>query len=125
MSVPRWGVHEGIKYTPKRSILKICPICKNLFLQNYKGNKKYCKEMCAYEAKKTMQKDIDKKKIANRDLFEHANYMMKFRHDNPTVKKIQVGTDYVPKPKLRADGSKDWNAFHRLLQGKLNKFGMV
>jgi hypothetical protein len=38
--IPRWGIHNQIKYSPRRSIVKECknPKCKRLFLQYNRGN---------------------------------------------------------------------------------------
>ena len=125
MSVPRWGIHEGIKYSPRRSILKVCPICNSFFLQFSRGKKKYCKELCYLKAKKSIQTSINKKMIENRDTSEHADYMRDYRSENPIVKKVPVGTDYVPNPELKVDGSVDWDAYHELLHNKLNKLSIT
>ena len=48
--IPRWGIHKQIKYSPRRSLLKICPECDKLFLQYNKGYRKYCSDVCRANA---------------------------------------------------------------------------
>lgn len=122
--VPQWGTHDGVKYSPKRSILKICPICNEFFLQVSRGKKKYCNKLCSIKAKIQNQKEINRKMIKNRDKFEHANYMMRYRQENVSIRRLQVGTDYVPNPELKEDGTVNWNEYHQMLQGKLQKLGL-
>jgi len=126
MSVPRWGIHQGIKYSQMRSILKVCPICEELFLQVSKGNKKYCSEICSDNAKKKQMKPIHQRFIQNRDKFKHADYMRDLYAEGKLSKsKWDVGTDNVPKPKLDGNGSVDWNAYHQRLQSKLHRLGLA
>ena len=125
MTVPRWGVHEGVKYSPRRSILKVCPICGAFFLKNTRGKKKYCKELCSIKAKKMQMVSIHQRFIQNRDSFEHANYMRELYADGRLSKRTwDIGTDKVPKPELNEDGTVDWNKYHQIMQGKLHKLGL-
>ena len=47
-----------IKSFPRRTLIKTCPICKNLFPQKGKGNKKYCNPKCASIAKAHQRRDV-------------------------------------------------------------------
>jgi hypothetical protein len=126
MSVPRWGIHQEIKYSPRRSILKVCPVCKEFFLQVSKGNKKYCSDICSDNAKKNQMKPIHQRFIQNRDKFEHANYMKDLYAEGKLSKsKWDVGTDNIPKPELNDDGGFDWDAYHQRLQSKLHRLGLA
>lgn len=126
MTIPRWGFHQGIKFSPRRSILKVCPICENFFLQISKGNKKYCNDVCSENAKKKQMIPIHQRFIQNRDNYDHANYMRKlYVNERLSKSKWDVGTDNAPKPKLNDDGGVDWNAYHQKLQHKLHKLGLA
>ena len=126
MTVPRWGVHQGIKYSRMRSILKVCPICNEFFLQVSRGNKRYHSELCSIKAKKKQMQKINQRIIQNRDSFEHANYMRELYADGRLSKRTwDIGTDKVPKPELNEDGTVDWNKYHQSLQGKLQKLGLA
>lgn len=126
MKVPRWGIHKGIKYYPKRSILKLCPVCNQLFLHNSKGNKKYCSELCSINAEIGLKKARNKEMINNRDNFEHANKMRDLYMEGKLSKrKWTVGTDIIPKPKVLENGSIDWDSYHVKLQSKLTKLSLT
>ena len=123
--IPRWGIHRGIKYSPRRSIVKICPVCSNLFLHWNKGNKKYCTNICSSNAKRSIQRIIDNKLIKRRDKFEHANK----RRDNyaqclTNEKTWTIGTDYAPKYTVNEEGNIDWANYHEKLQKKKERMGI-
>ena len=122
ISVPRWGIHNQVKFSPRRSILKICPVCDGFFLQVSRGNKKYCDELCSIKAKKQQMKITNQRIIKNRDKAEHANYMRELYADGRLSKKTWTpGTDTTPSAPVMEDGSVDWDAYHKTLRGKLQK----
>lgn len=145
--IPRWGIHYGIKYSPKRSIIKICPYCKKLFFQRRKGNKKYCLK-CSKKAKKQQTQKSDKKKIERRDKQEHANYMRlqrrKYTNNFSTgligIKPSQISPDIaltynlenpgintvpeVPFKKTKKGMEKDYDTFHEKLKREKKRLGL-
>ena len=126
MSVPRWGVHKGIKYSPRRSILKVCPICEEFFLQVSKGNKKYCEELCAIKAKKEQMKIINQRIIKKRDNFEHAEDMRnRYANGDLSKEKWTVGTYSLPSMPLDNKGNPDYDKFHELLNKDKLKIGLI
>lgn len=46
--VPRSGTHEGIKYNKKRTLVRICPVCKSFFeiIGSKNASKKFCSNQC-------------------------------------------------------------------------------
>lgn len=145
--IPRWGIHNGIKYSRKRAILKICPCCKKLFLQIEKGNKKYCGK-CRIKAKKIQTQKSDQKKLKNRDKLEHANSMRVQRRKHQInssngsigVKPSQISPDIaltytlekpgittvpeVPIKKTKNGIVKDYDAFHKKLEREKKRLGL-
>jgi hypothetical protein len=102
--IPRWGIHNQIKYSPRRSLLKICPQCDKLFLQYNKGYRKYCSDIYRANAKRTQMQKIN----ANRDTFLHElhrkwDYAQGLRSE----RKWKPGTAIIPKPKIK-NGKTDW-----------------
>jgi hypothetical protein len=59
--IPRWGVHYKIKYSTRRSLLKICPQCDKLFTRYKKGYRIYCCDVCRANAHREQKRRIDKK----------------------------------------------------------------
>jgi hypothetical protein len=49
--IPRYGVHDGIKYSPRRTLIRFCEICGEPFISIGHG-KKYCSEACYMYTKK-------------------------------------------------------------------------
>ena len=118
--VPRWGVHDGVKYSPRRSILKVCPICHHLFVQYNQGYRIYCGDICRIKAHRAQKKVIDAKIRAKRDKFEHAEqeriaYAQKLR----SKRTWGPGTMKIPKPKLDSEGNPDYDDYHQKLSKKL------
>ncbi|MCE7697855.1 MAG: hypothetical protein K8E24_003125 [Methanobacterium paludis] len=121
MVVPRWGIYEGIKYSPRRCILKICPVCKELFVQYDRGYKIYCSDVCRIKAHKEQKKIIDAKIRAKRDKYEHAqqrriDYAQKLRSERTW----KPGTMTIPKPKVDDEGNVDYEDYHQRLARKLS-----
>lgn len=54
MRVPRYGMHNGVKYTPRRTLIRICEHCGQVFINNGHGQK-FCSEECQLEVR---QKNI-------------------------------------------------------------------
>lgn len=52
--VPRYGIHGGIKYSPRRTLLRWCLICNNPF-HPAKNVQKYCSEECLQESNRIKQ----------------------------------------------------------------------
>ena len=51
MEVPRYGIHNGIKYSPRRTLIRWCIICGNPFIP--KGRRdKVCSDECRVQLKK-------------------------------------------------------------------------
>ncbi|MEL7669349.1 hypothetical protein [Methanobacterium sp.] len=124
MTVPRWGVHQGIKFSPRRSVLKVCPICKEFFLQSSRGNKSYCDELCSVKARQFKMKLINQKIIRNRDKSEHADYMMRYRENNVSNKVISKGTYIPPSVPVDNNGNPDYVKYHELLSVDKRRFGL-
>jgi len=102
LKLPRWSSYNAVKYSPKRTIIKICPICGEQFPQKGKGNKKYCSFECAKKAKKQHTREIDQERIKNRDPLEHAAKMKDLYHTNQLRKnKTLNGTFTIPKTPLK------------------------
>ena len=59
--IPRWGIHNQIKYSPRRSLLKICPQCNNLFIQYNRGYRIYCSDVCRANAHREQKRQLIKK----------------------------------------------------------------
>lgn len=126
MTIPRWGVHHDIKFSPRRSILKVCPICKEFFLQVSKGNKRYCEELCAIKAKKEQMKIINQRIIKKRDNFEHAEDMRnRYANGDLSKEKWTVGTYNLPPMPLDNKGNPDYDKFHELLSKDKLKIGLI
>ena len=70
--VPRWGIHNQIKYSPRRSLLKICPQCDKLFIKYNKGYRIYCSDVCGANAIEKKRANSIKKHRNKRDKFKHA-----------------------------------------------------
>ena len=124
MTVPRWGIHQGIKYSPMRSILKVCPICNDFFLKNTKGKQVYCDELCSVKSRKLKMKLVNQRIIQHRDKFEHANYMMEYRAKNVLNKFIPKGTYIPPSVPLDMEGNPDYVKYHELLSVDKQRFGL-
>lgn len=126
MAVPRWGIQEGIKYSPRRSILKVCPICNKFFLQVSRGKKKYCSDICYLNAEKILHRIRNNKMIDTRDKLYHADYMRELYNKGRLSKnKRIIGTDSVPAVPIKKDGSMDWKEYHKLLHNKCVKLGIT
>ena len=112
-SVPRWGTYNGVKYYPKRSILKTFPICHQLFLQYHQGRRLYCGEACSREARRRQMQRLNAKIIAKRDRYQHAQdealtYYQGLRSKN----QYKVGTEHISRPPQKVDGSVDYEGYH-------------
>jgi CGNR zinc finger. len=126
LTVPRWGVHHGIKFSPRRSILKVCPICNEFFLKNTKGRREYCKELCSVKARKLKMREVNQRIIQKRDKLKHADYMRELYSSGSSNKRIfSIGTDNIPKAELNDNGSVDWDSYHQLLHNKLHRLGLT
>ncbi len=125
IKIPRWGKHKNIKYSPRRSILKICPQCKKLFLQYKKGYKIYCNDICSANAHRQQNKINNKKIAAKRDKYQHAEQeRIRYALGLSSKSKSKPGTDQIPKPKQDSSGEPDWEEYHRTLSNKLKKMGI-
>lgn len=118
--VPRWGTYNGVKYYPKRSILKTCPICHHLFIQYHQGRRLYCGEACSREARRRQKQRLNARIIAKRDKYQHAQeealaYYQGLRSKN----QYRVGTENIPKPPVKKDGTVDYKTYHQKLSMKL------
>ena len=120
--VPRWGVHDGVRYNPKRSILKVCPICNRMFLQYDRGYKIYCSEVCRRNAHREQKRITDARIRAKRDKYEHAQREAIARREGlRSDRRISLGTDYVPRAPKNSKGKTDYAAYHQKLATKLNR----
>ena len=125
IKIPRWGKHKNIKYSPRRSILKICPQCNKLFLQYKKGHKIYCSDICSANAHRQQKKINNKKMAAKRDKYQHAEQeRIRYALGLSSKSKSKPGTDQIPKPKIDSNGEPDWEEYHRTLSNKLKKLGI-
>lgn len=79
----------NVKLHPRHTLIKTCPICKNIFPQKGKGNKKYCSPQCSHIAKKQQMIKIHQKECENRDSFKHATKMRELYYINQ-LKEIQI-----------------------------------
>lgn len=43
--VPRYGIHNGIKYSPRRTLIRFCIICKKPYSPNHNRDK-VCSDEC-------------------------------------------------------------------------------
>ena len=125
IKIPRWGKHKNIKYSPRRSILKICPKCDKLFLQYKKGYKIYCSEVCSANAHREQKRIISKKMMAKRDKYQHAEQeRIRYALGLSSKSKSKPGTDQIPKHKNDSNGEPDWEEYHRTLSNKIKKLGI-
>ena len=125
LKVPRWGVHENIKYSPRRSLLKICPKCDKLFLQYNKGYRIYCSDICRINAHRDQKRIVNKRIRAKRDKYLHAEQeRISYAQGLRSPRKWKPGIDHIPKPKLNDKGEPDWDAYHKSLSNKLRKIGI-
>ena len=118
--IPRWGFYNGIKYSPRRSLLKTCGYCKRLFLQYNKGKRRYCNDVCSANARRKQMKYLNKKILKTRDKFQHKEderlaYAKGLRSKN----RIKIGSYRIPKPKLNEDGEPDWTKYHETLNSTI------
>ena len=123
--VPRWGIHNQIKYSPRRSLLKICPQCDKLFLQYNRGKRRYCSDVCRANAKRNQMRIINAKINANRDTFLHElhrkwDYAQGLRSERTW----KPGTKTIPKPKIK-NGKTDWKGYHESLVYEMRKVRMT
>jgi hypothetical protein len=122
MPVPRWGIHDGIKYSRRRCTLKVCPICGKLFVQYNRGKRLYCSEVCSANARKKKMQAVNRKIILKRDKQQHSMdesiaYAQKLRRG----KAWRVGSTNALQPPKKEDGTKDWDTYHRILKAEHNK----
>jgi hypothetical protein len=43
--VPRYGIHGGIKFSPKRTLVRVCFVCKSFYIPTGRSQK-VCSEKC-------------------------------------------------------------------------------
>jgi hypothetical protein len=123
--IPRWGKHNGIKYSPRRSLLKICPACNNLFVSYNKGYRLYCSDICRVNKHKEQKRIINAKIRAKRDKFEHAEReRIAYAEGLRSRKQHWKGTKLIPKPPLKENGEPDWEAYHETLTKQLKNCGV-
>jgi hypothetical protein len=137
---PRYGLHNGIKYSPKQTGINYCLWDDKLFLQNGKGKKQYCSVKCREKARKQQNKKNHQKMLQKRDKQEHANNMREQRrkhknnssmgligkkpaqtsHDNSSQFDFEnpgiTTVPQVPTKKTKNGIEKDYDAFHKKLQ---------
>lgn len=102
----RWDTINNIKFSPKRTLIKKCPICRNLFTKPGPGKKKYCSVKCAKKAKKQQTRKSDQEKIKNRNPLKHRNMMRDLYHEKRLRKnKTLNGTVILPKTPLKESTS--------------------
>lgn len=116
------GTYNGVKYYPKHSILKTCSICHKLFIQYHQGRRLYCGEACSREARRQQKQRLNARIIAKRDKYQHAQdealaYYQGLRSKN----QYRVGTEHIPKPPVKKDGTVDYETYHKKLSIKLNQ----
>jgi len=124
MKVPRWGIHKGIKYTPKRSLLKVCPQCDKLFLQYNKGYRIYCCDVCRANAHRIQKRIINEKIRKKRDKYEHREreriaYAKGLRNKKTWTTGTFKAISQFKKPPLTKDGVVDWKKYHESLSHEL------
>jgi hypothetical protein len=122
--VPRWGIHNQIKYSPRRSLLKICPECDKLFIKYNRGYRIYCSDVCRVNAHKEQMRITGKVLKDKRDKFEHANTERMCYAQGLRNKRIKAGRDYVPKVQLNGNNEPNWKGYHSVLSEKLRKMGI-
>jgi hypothetical protein len=123
--IPRWGFYNGIKYSPKRCLLKICPQCDKLFLKYNKGYRIYCSDVCSANSRRKQKQVMNKKIHDKRDKFEEAERQrILYAKGLSSKKRWKAGIIHVPKPKLNEDGEPDWELYHKSLSSKLWKIGI-
>lgn len=54
--VPRYGIHDGIKYNPRRSLIRQCKICKSFFHPTGRRDIT-CSKECQYKNKQLHNKN--------------------------------------------------------------------
>lgn len=106
--VPRGGVHNSVKYSKYRSVIKQCPECDVLFL-NFKGRKVCCGPVCSMNRRRQRIRDVNLRIIRMRNKTAHAEKERFAYHEGKRKKKYRNGskTDYIPSPPLDSDGSFD------------------
>lgn len=122
MAVPQYGTHDGIKYTPRRTIIGICQRCGNIFLKIGKGSgaQKYCGFTCSEMT--NIEKTRDNWQIRNkykRDKNQHAEEARKARNankwqDNNMNK--QIGNIKTPGAPQEDWTTEQWMAYHKKIQ---------
>jgi hypothetical protein len=123
--IPRWGLHNQVKYSPRRSLLKICPQCGKLFLQYNKGYRIYCSDVCGANARREKMRKFNEKARDKRDKFSHElhrkwDYAQGLRSERTW----KPGTAIIPKPKIK-DGKTDWKGYHDSLACEMRKVRMT
>lgn len=123
--IPRWGIHNQIKYSPRRSLLKICPQCNTLFIKYNRGYRIYCCDVCRTNAHREQKRHIDKKIHEKRDKYEHAEQRRKdYAQGLRSERTWKPGTIIIPNPKLK-DGKTEWKKYHESLAYEMRKVGMT
>ncbi len=125
MSIPRWGFRNNVKYNPRRCLLKICPMCDQLFLHFQKGYRIYCSDVCAANAHRRQKRIVNRRIQEKRDKYAEAERLrISYAQNLHTKKRAKPGTVNIPKPTVNNDGEPDWEAYHKYLTNKLKQIGM-
>jgi hypothetical protein len=123
--VPRWGIHNQIKYSPRRSLLKICPQCDKLFLQYKKGYRIYCCDVCGANARREKMKKFNENARDKRDKFKHSlQRKMDYAQGLRSERTWKPGTVIIPKPKI-TEGKINWKKYHNSLADEMRKVHMT
>ena len=110
--VPRYGIHDGIKYSPKRTLVYSCLTCGKYNIKTGRTDK-YC-DICAYNAK--IKQDHERGK--NRDnRNEYKREQMAIRRGNGLhIDKLNGTTTRVCGAPPAEPTDKDWMEYHNKIK---------
>jgi DNA-directed RNA polymerase subunit M/transcription elongation factor TFIIS len=114
MRVPRYGIHDGIKYNKKRTLVRFCLKCGKL-IDNKNKYCYVCKRNNELESKRKYESKRKERKEYKRELAK------KLREENRIKDKKGLGTsDSIGKVKKDMT-KKDWMAYHNTIKKQMQK----
>lgn len=100
--VPRSGTHNGIKYNKKRTIIRICRVCKKYFLIQGRGMAKA--QFCSKECKKINNTDYQQYWYGQ--LPVEVKSEINNRRENQRTTNGKISSDYELKREFERAGLK-------------------